>query len=361
VRALFTVELWTERGRRLLAEVTWPPAEAPTPHELRRAYAARDQHEAPAPLAAPQSPAVHALLAARDRESARGLLQRAFGDLPGIYGALVAKYKGLITASMALDIPGVNDQPVATAGIAPPMRSGLNLLDPSGQPKVYEQADLRTILKGDTTMLNLAESFAVAEFMIGEGLGAAVQMGCNQPTNLLMVNGGNQINCFHQSDEHQAGTALSTLIWSFGYRAIAACIYELIAVLKAKNLWDNTVIHFANEFSRSARVDGSGADHGWEGNVMSAWSGAIKAPLVIGNIRVNASDATKDVPAYQGTWGGAANIDHDKTVGHLNIGHVSSSVATLLNVERPMLNFAPVITADDSGIKSVVEEAKNVA
>ena len=56
-----------------------------------------------------------------------------------------------------------------------------------------------------------------------------------------------------------------------------------------------------------------------------------------------------------------ANIDHDKTVGHLNIGHVSSSVATLLNVERPMLNFAPVITADDSGIKSVVEEAKNVA
>jgi hypothetical protein len=35
VRALFTDELWEQRGRRLLAEVTWPPAEAPTPHELR--------------------------------------------------------------------------------------------------------------------------------------------------------------------------------------------------------------------------------------------------------------------------------------------------------------------------------------
>jgi hypothetical protein len=40
VRALFTDELWSGRGRRLLAEVTWPPASAPTPLELRRAQAA---------------------------------------------------------------------------------------------------------------------------------------------------------------------------------------------------------------------------------------------------------------------------------------------------------------------------------
>src|SRR3954454_1221147 len=40
VRALFTDQLWEERGRRLLAEVTWAPREAPTPRELRRAQAA---------------------------------------------------------------------------------------------------------------------------------------------------------------------------------------------------------------------------------------------------------------------------------------------------------------------------------
>ncbi len=73
VRALFTEELWTGRGRRLLAEVTWPPAEAPTPHELRRAQAFVEQRSDPAPLAAPSSPAVLAALAGRDRESARGL------------------------------------------------------------------------------------------------------------------------------------------------------------------------------------------------------------------------------------------------------------------------------------------------
>ncbi len=73
VRALFTDELWEERGRRLLAEITWKPGEAPTPHELRRAQAAGGEGPPPAPLGAPADPAVLQLLAARDRESARGL------------------------------------------------------------------------------------------------------------------------------------------------------------------------------------------------------------------------------------------------------------------------------------------------
>src|ERR687889_526119 len=70
VRALFTDELWEDRGRRLLAEITWPPAEAPTPHELRRSQAAGEERPAPAPLGAPVDARVLALLAGRDRESA---------------------------------------------------------------------------------------------------------------------------------------------------------------------------------------------------------------------------------------------------------------------------------------------------
>ncbi len=73
VRALFTEELWAGRGRRMLAEVTWPPAEAPTPHELWRAQAFVEQRPDPAPLAAPTARPVLAALAGRERESARGL------------------------------------------------------------------------------------------------------------------------------------------------------------------------------------------------------------------------------------------------------------------------------------------------
>ena len=73
VRALFTGELWDRRGRRLLSEVTWPAASAPTPHELRRARAAAEDRPDPAPLGSPRSDAVLALLAARETEAARGL------------------------------------------------------------------------------------------------------------------------------------------------------------------------------------------------------------------------------------------------------------------------------------------------
>lgn len=76
VRLLFDEDLWSRRGRRLLADVTWPPALAPTPLELQRAVAAAssgDSMEPPAALAPPGSPSVLAALAGRERESARGL------------------------------------------------------------------------------------------------------------------------------------------------------------------------------------------------------------------------------------------------------------------------------------------------
>ena len=73
VRALLTDELWQRRGRRLLSEVTWPAAAAPTPHELRRARAAEEERPDPPPLGSPRSDEVLALLEARETEAARGL------------------------------------------------------------------------------------------------------------------------------------------------------------------------------------------------------------------------------------------------------------------------------------------------
>ena len=73
VRTLFTDQLWAERGRRLLAEVTWSPREAPTPRELRRAQAAARSEPEPPGLAAPVSAPVLAQLAARRTEGARQL------------------------------------------------------------------------------------------------------------------------------------------------------------------------------------------------------------------------------------------------------------------------------------------------
>src|SRR5215218_1971304 len=73
VRALFTEALWSERGRRLLAEVTWAPREAPTPRELQRAQAAARSAPEPPGISAPAAATVLALLAARRTEGARQL------------------------------------------------------------------------------------------------------------------------------------------------------------------------------------------------------------------------------------------------------------------------------------------------
>ncbi len=73
VRALFTDELWDRRGKRVLAEVTWPPRDAPTAHELRRARAAEQDLADPPALAPPTSAPVLAALGERRTEAARGL------------------------------------------------------------------------------------------------------------------------------------------------------------------------------------------------------------------------------------------------------------------------------------------------
>jgi len=76
VRDRFEPELWEGRGRRLLADVTWPARLAPTPLELRRAQASAAA-PAVAPeggaLPAPTSAPVLGQLAGRERESAGGL------------------------------------------------------------------------------------------------------------------------------------------------------------------------------------------------------------------------------------------------------------------------------------------------
>ena len=86
VRALFTDELWEQRGRRLLAEVTWSPREAPTPRELQRAQAAARNEPDPPPLPAPVSEPVLAQLDARRTEGAR-----AARDVRGLRGALAGR------------------------------------------------------------------------------------------------------------------------------------------------------------------------------------------------------------------------------------------------------------------------------
>ena len=120
VRALFTDELWTQRGRRLLAEVTWTPAEAPTPHELRRAYAAVEEQPAPAPLAAPAD-ATRARAAGRPRPRVRARP----GDVRRLPGEVDDRARPAAAAGRSG--PGADE-----ARLARPRRAGAHAARPEG-------------------------------------------------------------------------------------------------------------------------------------------------------------------------------------------------------------------------------------
>ena len=73
VRAVFGEDVWHARRRRLLADVTWPVADAPTRRELRRALAARERAPDPSALSGPVTARVREHLAGREGESARAV------------------------------------------------------------------------------------------------------------------------------------------------------------------------------------------------------------------------------------------------------------------------------------------------
>ena len=79
VRALFTDELWERRGRRLLAEVTWPPGAAPTAARAAARPRRRGAGAEPPPLGAPvTAPVLAGARRARDRGRPRA------GDVRGL-------------------------------------------------------------------------------------------------------------------------------------------------------------------------------------------------------------------------------------------------------------------------------------
>jgi RecB family exonuclease len=93
VRERFDDELFERRGRRLLGDITWPPALAPTALELRRAAAVASapavSPEAPGGLQAPVSPPVLELLEGRERETAGGLEAFAACGVRWLVGSLM--------------------------------------------------------------------------------------------------------------------------------------------------------------------------------------------------------------------------------------------------------------------------------
>lgn len=121
-----------------------------------------------------------------------------------------------------------------------------------------------------------AQIFAMAETLFVHGI-SAVYAG--------EISGGfNVDNWGHGGDAHFSGL-IPQMIGVLAYQhQFAALLSEFKRKLSDTGMWDNTVVQWAGEFNRSPRLDGTGADHGWEGSVTSVFSGAIDGFSAVGNL-----------------------------------------------------------------------------
>ncbi len=194
------------------------------------------------------------------------------------------------------------------------------LIDKAGDPLVYKLArisdlpvssgtDMRSTLSGAKRSYKIAEGFAVSEYIVKNNLSNSIA---------FSVRGFIGQNF----DEHTIDWMKVMFYNTFFNRMMATAVYEFEQSLGSK--FNDVVINISGEFGRTPKKTGAGSDHGSHNGNNTFFCGAIKKPLVVGNIAKGRTDGT-----YPGTYGVRAN---NSGYGPITMGSLGSTIASLLRV-----------------------------
>jgi hypothetical protein len=313
---------------------------------------------------ASNSPYMSAIKANHD--NAMELLSSDFTTIDKGYSDLYEKYSNLIKAALLMDLPGVTMDPIYAIG----GDTRFNIFVPEFNPGVQATAktgDIRNGFKKILSNPNFAHAFALAEYLITKNLSSSVVANLGFWNNFDIQN-YNSFNAATKkydqvqnltsykslgTDVHNTGTFPALIMFARHFHAYATCLHEFMTVLKAQNIYDQTLIHTTSDFNRIPRNDGSGSDHGFNGCATSIFTGRITQPIVVGNIAQNGSG--------RGTWGEAGNnqsLENRK----INLGNVASTICSIFDLPTPAKNDLPLITLNSQ--KVVIkpsDKPKNVA
>lgn len=260
----------------------------------------------------------------KNRSQAEELFNRSFGDLSVQYSALYNKYLDLETRSA---------EPIA------------NMIPSASTIAGY---DLANGARGT----NLPAQFAIAEFVLKNGLSSSITMSGINVTNL----GVRVANLFNDNDEHnQINRQLSVICHTFQFRALAAMIYAFQQAL-GPTLWNNTILHVSSEFDRVPRSDLFGTEHAPDSNVHSLFSGAFNKFRLVGNVK--AQGRPSDL-LFNGTFGAAGIVSTAAGSKILNLEHAAATICHLLRVKNPT-RATTLVEESPSGMALTVEKPKNV-
>lgn len=270
------------------------------------------------------------------QKGAQEMIQGAIGDISQIWSSLLGKYRDIVNRGIAIhdQIPGISDRPIGNGA-----SNGDHYV--VNAEYYIKDADMRDAFTG-LSATDLAEHFAVAEYVLLNGISGSIAI-C--PGCIYGVKAGGSRHAI-DFDEHYIGTMVSLLTNSLYNRAFAGCMLELIDRLKAANMFHNTVIDLRGEFGRYGRNDGSGSDHAENAGIASFYSGIIDGPLLVGDI--------------QRRWGYGEAASVPQLGGKLDMGHLASTIATLIGVPSPVTARSSVVGIQGGKVVSLIGTSKQV-
>jgi hypothetical protein len=311
----------------------------------------------------------------KDRFNAKVLMKRNYAALSADYTTLQAKYQSLITRALMstendLKIIGIDDQPIPgdkdNSHFTMTVRNDSQDILAADDKPIYSGADLRLIFTNQTEVVNLVDTFILAEYMLVNQLSQTVSGFLTGRLNKLSLDSvhvnttSGQIR--HQNllgdfwiDQHEDGAAIPLMINTRYFKAISACLFELISVLKAQNMFNETMINLVSEFTRMPYANGVGTGHGYKGAPFSFLNGKIDGVISIGNIGFEKQGET--VLTERGLWGAAAPTIGTRTI---NAGNIASTVAAIVGVKSPSPNNMAVAKIEDGAIIPLVTSRRNL-
>lgn len=284
-------------------------------------------------------------------ENARTLLKKGVGDIDGYWTNAVNRYRNIINAAVrTTNIPGISDVPIIPG-------AGLHwtFAMRGAQPDLHADQDLRSAI-ANASIASLAENLALAEFMICGEYASSIEVHMDAGLNNVTIKNaaGVMVTNSHESDMHTTGAFPALLMMNCFYRGVLAGVLEFQQKLQSQqtslgtNAWEETVMHFVGDFTRIARLDGAGSDHGFFQLGSSVISGSFtNGPVVVGNILKGAADGY-----YGGTVGTATQIDDYNIKGAPGPVFASSQIAELLRLNNnPFKNLAnPVVKLNGNSL-----------
>ena len=243
-------------------------------------------------------------------------------------------------------------------------------LSVSGRGK-YSGSDLRSAFTQQTYIGGLVSSFVLAEHMLTKKYSQSVIGMVGGIQNLLfdqlysIDSNGNNLNQSsnergsYSLDHHFCGASTLLLLNTRFYRALSACLYELITVLKNTdgNMFNRTAINVISEFSRNTMPGGGETAHGYKGVPFSMFNGLIKKAHVIGNIGYEFSGSTP--LTNRGLWGAAAPMQ-TMSGRPLNAGNVATTIASVVGVPSPSPNNISLVMIENGELKPTINEKENI-